>query len=115
MVGFISGADARAAIKQTVDERRSGVIDSFARYFGDGARTPLEYSEKDWSSEVYSGGAYGGYFPPGVWLDYGSVLREPIGPIHWAGSDIDDVNNGYFDGAVRSGERVAQEVLAALS
>jgi monoamine oxidase len=44
----------------------------------------------------------------------GSAIREPVGRIHWAGTETATVNCGYIDGAVRSGERVAAEVLAAL-
>jgi monoamine oxidase len=53
--------------------------------------------------------------PTGAWTAYGSALREPIGPIHWAGAETATVWNGYMDGAVQSGERTAAEVLAGLS
>ena len=32
-------------------------------------------------------------------------ITEPIGPIHWAGTETATFWNGYMDGAVRSGER----------
>jgi monoamine oxidase len=51
---------------------------------------------------------------PGVLLDYGTAIREPAGRIHWAGTETSTFWNGYMDGAVRSGERAAKEVLAAL-
>jgi monoamine oxidase len=34
--------------------------------------------------------------------------------VHWAGTETSDYWAGYMDGAVRSGERAAKEVLAAL-
>jgi hypothetical protein len=37
-----------------------------------------------------------------------------VGRIHWAGTETSDYWNGYMDGAVRSGERAAAEVLAGL-
>jgi monoamine oxidase len=46
-----------------------------------------------------------------VWTSLGHALRTPIGSIHWAGTETSDIWNGYFDGAVRSGERAAHEVL----
>ena len=49
--------------------------------------------------------------PPGTWTGYGRALREPIGPLHWAGAETAKVWNGYMDGAVRSGEDAAREVL----
>ena len=50
----------------------------------------------------------------GVWTRYARALREPVGRIHWAGTETSDVWNGYMDAAVRSGERAAEEALTAL-
>jgi monoamine oxidase len=47
----------------------------------------------------------------GLWTTFGTALRQPVGRVHWAGTETSDVWNGYIDGAVRSGERVAQEVI----
>jgi monoamine oxidase len=44
---------------------------------------------------------------------YGEALREPVGRIHWAGTETAEAWNGYMDGAIRSGERSAREVLTA--
>ena len=44
--------------------------------------------------------------------DFGPALREPCGPIHFAGTETATVWAGYMDGAVRSGERVAKEIKA---
>lgn len=114
MMGFIEGEDGRKALTQTSEQRRQGTIDSFVRYYGEAAANPLEYIEQSWSEEEFSRGCYAGYFPPGVWLDYGPALRAPIGRLHWAGTETAEVWNGYFDGALRSGQRAAAEVLAAL-
>ena len=50
---------------------------------------------------------------PGVLLEYGTALREPVGRVHWAGTETSTYWFGYMDGAVRSGERVADEVVRA--
>lgn len=47
-------------------------------------------------------------------LEYGRAIREPVGPIHWAGTETATFWNGYMEGAVQSGDRAAAEVLAAL-
>lgn len=114
MMGFIEGTDGRRALSATHDERRRGVIDSFARYFGAKARSPVAYVEKSWADEKWTRGCYAGYFGPGTWSDYGRALREPVGRIHWAGTETATVWTGYMDGAVRSGERAADEVRRAL-
>lgn len=41
----------------------------------------------------------------------GPALREPWGRIHWAGTQRSAVMYGFIDGAVRSGERAATEVM----
>ena len=59
-------------------------------------------------------GCYGCHMPTGAWTGYGRALREPIGPLHWAGAEYATVWNGYMDGAVRSGEEAARAVLQRL-
>ncbi len=51
------------------------------------------------------------HFPPGVLTRYGSLLREPFGRVHWAGTETSTTSHGAIDGAVRSGERAAAEIL----
>jgi monoamine oxidase len=115
LLGFLEGDFARQAGLQSEPERRSSVLDVFARLFGDRARRPERYIEKSWAEEEWTRGCYGCYMPPGGWTSYGPALREPIGPLHWAGAETATIWNGYMDGAVRSGERAAAEALRAIS
>ena len=55
-----------------------------------------------------------GIHGPGSLVANGPALRAPVGRIHWAGTETSTYWNGYMDGAVRSGERAAEEVLAEL-
>ncbi|HWC34501.1 MAG TPA: flavin monoamine oxidase family protein [Mycobacteriales bacterium] len=114
LMGFIEGSDGRKALSMTHEARRHGVIESFARYYGPKARKVVTYVEKSWADEQWTRGCYAGYFGPGTWTDYGPALREPVGRIHWAGTETATVWTGYMDGAVRSGERAAEEVRRAL-
>ena len=114
LLGFIEGQEARIWGRRHAAERRQAVLDSFARYFGPRASSPRDYVEMNWGEERWSRGCYVGYTPPGVLLDYGTALREPIGRVHWAGTETATIWNGYMDGAVQSGERAAAEVIAAL-
>jgi monoamine oxidase len=43
-----------------------------------------------------------------------AAVREPVGRVHWAGTETATRWSGYIDGAVQSGERVAAEVIEAL-
>jgi monoamine oxidase len=115
LMGFMEAGDGRTWARRTPEERRAAAVDCFARYVGPRAREPVEYLERDWMAEEYSRGCYGAHFTPGVWTAYGPALREPVGPIHWAGAECAPVWNGYMEGAVRSGEQAAGDALAALS
>jgi monoamine oxidase len=114
LLGFVEGAEGRYWGRQRAEARRNEVLDCFARYFGERARSPREYVELSWAEEEYSRGCYAGFLPPGVLTSYGEALREPIGRLHWAGTETATEWNGYMDGALQAGERAAREALAAL-
>ena len=114
LLGFLEGDHARRAGLRPAGERRDSVLDVFARLFGERARRPERYVERSWAEEEWTRGCYGCYMTPGGWTSYGSALRRPIGPIHWAGAETATIWNGYMDGAVRSGERAAAEAIRAL-
>lgn len=105
------GAMARKMSKLSAEVRRAGVLGAVIERFGEKARTPVDYIEQNWSTERYSGGGMIAHAPPGVLTEYGPALREPCGRIHWAGTETSAQMYGFIDGAVRSGERVAAEVL----
>jgi monoamine oxidase len=52
------------------------------------------------------------HWSPGILTTYGSLLREPFGRVHWWGTETATTSYGSIDGAVRSGERPATEILA---
>jgi len=114
MLGFIEGGDARDWVRLSAQDRRRSFLDSLVRYFGPAAGNPIAYLEQDWTAEEFSRGCYGAHFAPGVWTAFGEALRPPVGRIHWAGAEYAVHWNGYMEGAVRSGEATADEVLRAL-
>ncbi|HEY1273623.1 MAG TPA: flavin monoamine oxidase family protein [Thermoleophilaceae bacterium] len=114
LLGFLEGRRARELGRLPADQRRTAVIDCFGRLFGPRARSPQDYVERLWAEEEWTRGCYGCHMPTGAWTAYGPALREPIGPIHWAGAEVATVWSGYMDGAVRSGENAAAEALARL-
>jgi monoamine oxidase len=113
LIGFAEGAQARALSAMGADERRAAVMDCLAALFGDEARDVIGFAEKDWGADEWSRG-YVGAMGPGVLTQYGEALRTPCGRIHWASSETAVNWNGYMDGALESGERAANEVLARL-
>jgi monoamine oxidase len=113
LVGFIEGEQARNWARRNPADRRAGVLACLVDYFGERAGRPRELLERSWADEEYSGGCYAGYFPPGVWTSFGQALREPVGRLHWAGTETATVWTSFMEGAVQSGQRAADEVLAA--
>ncbi|MCH9732040.1 MAG: flavin monoamine oxidase family protein [Actinomycetia bacterium] len=115
LVGFIEGRHAREIGALPSTGRRALVIDHFGNCFGPAARKPIDYADKDWTADVWSGGCYGAHLTPSIWTQFGPQLREPHGLVHWAGTETATHWNGYIDGAISSGKRAAQEVSARLS
>lgn len=113
LVAFLEGDHARRASDMGPEERKHLVTEALARFFGPAASRPVDYAEKDWAAEEWTRGCYGAHLAPGVWSSFGDLLRQPWGRIHWAGTETAAVWNGYMDGAVRSGEHAATEILAA--
>jgi monoamine oxidase len=114
LLGFMEGTDGRRFAQASEADRRAAVLGSFERYFGAEALNATAYLDKVWAADVWSRGCYVGYMPPGVLLEWGSVLRAPVGRIHWAGTETATLWAGYMDGALESGQRAAAEVLATL-
>jgi len=115
LVGFLIGNHARSLAREEPAARQKVVLDCLTEYLGSRASAPHAYHELDWSAERWTRGCFGAHFPPGVWTQYGPSLREPVGRLHWAGTETSSIWNGYMEGAVRSGERAAKEVLLVTS
>ena len=115
LLGFLEGRHGRRAGKLAPERAQGAGPLRVREVLRARAADPQEYVERDWAAEEWSRGCYGGRFGTGVWTGYGEALREPVGRIHWAGTETAEVWNGYMDGAIRSGERAAREVLSALT
>ncbi len=113
LLGFLEGRQAREFSDASQDARRAAVVGTFARLFGSRALAPQGYLDRDWSAEPFTRGGYAAVMPPGAWTGFGPALRAPVERIHWAGTETATVWNGYIDGAIRSGEDAAAEVLRA--
>jgi monoamine oxidase len=113
MCVITEGSAARALTRLDEADRKAAVIGELVDRFGEKASTPVEYHEQNWSIERYSGGGMISHTPTGVLTEYGPALREPCGLIHWAGTESSATMCGWVDGAVRSGERAAAEVMSA--
>ena len=115
LAGFVGGDQNLHWGAQPLATRKAAVLAQMASIFADNRfLTPTDYFEMDWTREQFSHGGPTAIWGPGALTEFGPALRAPVGRIHWAGTETADFWQGYMDGAVRSGERVAAEVAAAL-
>ncbi len=111
---FLAGENAEGAGRLSADRRRAEVLEGMAKYVGPEAREPIDFIETDWSDEEWTRGAYGTSYGPGGLTRFGAELRRPVGPIHWACTDIAGVGHIHMEGATRSGQAAAEACLATL-
>lgn len=114
LMGFISADAMRRLDHASESQIMTECVQNFVDYFGPQARDLLDHAIFKWDLEPWSRGAPVAVSSPGTLTRYGTALRDPVGPIHWAGTETADYWTGYMDGAVRSGRRAAREVLGAL-
>lgn len=111
LLGFV---DSREFDALPPEQRREKALTSFTALFGVDAENPIDYLDHCWGAETFAPGGPTAAVPPGSWTQFGPLLRKPVGPLHWAGTETADEWTGFLDGAVRSGRRAAAEVAAAL-
>jgi monoamine oxidase len=114
MVAFVGGDKAIEFDRLSRSRRRAVVLQQLVEFFGREAASPRQYVETNWPEERWSRGAPVAIYSPGVLSRLGPAIRKPAGRVHWAGTETSTFWNGYMDGAVRSGERAAGEVLDRL-
>ena len=109
---FTFGPVAQRLAALDAGVRRKTLLDALSARFGPRAASPTDFIETSWWTEEWSRGCSMAHFTLGALTRYGHLLREPFGPVHWAGTETATVSHGAIDGAVRSGERVAAEILS---
>ncbi|MDX6665324.1 MAG: monoamine oxidase [Solirubrobacteraceae bacterium] len=107
--GFVGGDKCREYALLSKADRRQQVLAEFAKFWGADALKATGFFETTWANEQWTRGCPVGIPATGALLAYGDRMRAPVGRIHWAGTETSTYWNGYMDGAVRSGERAAQE------
>ena len=114
IMGFIEADQMRQVDGLDEGQVDDFVIESLVSIFGARAAEPTRIVLHRWDLEEFSRGGPVAYAPPGVLTGYGTYLRAPTGGIHLAGTETSPYWTGYMDGAIRSGERAAAEVLSSL-
>src|SRR4051812_39711113 len=115
LAAFTFGPTASRVDALSEAERRAAVTATLTARFGPRAARPVAFVETPWWQEPWSRGCSFAHLPPGQLSRHGSLLAAPMGRVHWAGTETASVSHGGVDGAIRSGQRAAQEVLDQLS
>lgn len=111
LMGFFEGAESSGYGKLSVTLRQRAFEEVVEKAFGKAPSEPLEYVDRDWLAERYTGGCHGAHFAPSLWTASGPVLAQPLGRVHFAGAEYASAFNGYMEGCVRCGGEVASAVL----
>ncbi len=101
--------NADDVFRVSAEERKERILESLSHYYGPEAKNPLVYFESDWGAEEWTRGAYAASFDLGGLARYGADLRTPVGPIHFACSDMAGAGYQHVDGAIRMGRLVAAQ------
>jgi monoamine oxidase len=111
---LVGGPEAEALDRLAPAERKSTILSALAVQLGAGVLHPTGWHEKSWHLDPHAGGGY--LALPDLRADFDLPMSaEPIGRIHWAGSESARDHPGYLDGAIEAGERAAREVADRLS
>ena len=110
LTGFVYSDSARKAAAMEPDVRKTLFLGEVAKRFGPKALAPEQYYESNWSTQNWTRGCFTGFLTPGATRLFGSAVRDPIGPLHWAGTETATAWPSFIDGAIRSGEREADAI-----
>ncbi|KAM9321264.1 amine oxidase [flavin-containing] B-like [Gastrophryne carolinensis] len=115
IIGLIVSRKASQMATMSKEERKQKICEYYAKVMGTKeALHPVHYEDKDWCKEQYSGGGYTSYFPPGIMTQFGSVIREPVGKVYFAGTETATEWSGYMEGATQAVERAAREIMCKM-
>jgi len=108
---YTSGPRARALAALDGPARIARVTAAVERIFPGAGADVGRTTSWCWDDEPFSRGGYA-WFRPGELAAHSTALRAPEGPLHFAGEHT-SATSGWMEGALESGERAADEVLAA--
>lgn len=116
IVAFVLGNNSRRFLHQNPDaeERKRVVLEFLSTLFGPQARDATEVLEMNWTLAPYATGGYGSFNPPGVLTSFEEDERDEmskVGNLYFAGDATSEIWQGYMEGALLSGRRVASRII----
>ncbi|KAA1427850.1 flavin monoamine oxidase family protein [Nocardioides antri] len=106
--------DPRVFDTHASEVRKAQVVKQLIDLFGPQAARPIDYIDHCWGTDSFAPGGPNPAVAPYASVRYGSVMTEPHGRVHWAGTETAGEWTGSMNGAVLSGRRVSSEVARLL-
>ncbi|MEZ7757293.1 NAD(P)/FAD-dependent oxidoreductase [Microbacterium paraoxydans] len=114
LIGFVGGTNYDRWAARTPEERERAFLDLLVKAFGPQAAEPTYFHETDWTQQEWARGGPVTYMPPGVLSNFGAALRDPVGRVHFAGTEASIQWSGYMEGGVRAGQKAAAAIVEEL-
>ena len=108
---IVEGPIARQIVRARRGRTQRAILDELVERFGSKAGAPVDTSSRTGPSSATRAAGCSATRRRVCSPSSVRALREPCGRIHWAGTESSAVMCGWVDGAVRSGERAATEVM----
>ncbi|SAM85674.1 related to Monoamine oxidase A [flavin-containing] [Ustilago bromivora] len=118
IVAFILGNNSRRFLHQNPDkgERKRIVLQFLSTLFGPEAYNATQVLEMNWTLAPYATGGYGTFNPPGVLTSFEEDERDEMSKVdnlYFAGDATSEIWQGYMEGALLSGRRVASRIVSS--
>jgi monoamine oxidase len=107
--------DPRVFDTHAPEVRKAQVVKQLTELFGPQAAHPIDYIDHCWGTDSFAPGGPNPAVAPYAMSRYGSVMSEPHGRVHWAGTETAGEWTGSMNGAVLSARRVSGEVARLLA
>lgn len=111
---LVGGQAAHTLDHLDAEARRQTILAPLAGHLGRQVLEPVDWHDKSWHLDDCVGGGYMALPAPGTVEGFLPLPPEPVGHLHWAGTETAREHPGYLDGAIESGARAAREVITAL-
>ncbi len=115
LTGFIYGKKKISVLKLPLDERTNLLTLELAQMFGNKAFNFLKYIEYDWSAIKWHVGCFVSRIDLGGWTKWGKLWRQHLNNLYFGGTEQSSEFNGYFEGAVRAGYQIAEQLIKKLT
>jgi monoamine oxidase len=114
LVMFVGGPLALEWHARPADDLQAFVAERLVAALGPQAASIREFSIRDWTDDPWSDGAYSDVIVrPGA-IDAEDVLRNGLGPVRFASSELSLSYPGYVEGAIWAGKSAARTVAVEL-